>query len=71
MVHMTGCAGYFWGVQGYGACLTKANLDDLKRFVDDFAVRALLPAMEARVRALNHQVWSHDMQPASDLPLER
>ncbi|BDA40386.1 probable trafficking protein particle complex subunit 8 [Coccomyxa sp. Obi] len=43
---------------GYGACLTKANLDDIKRFLEDFAVRALLPAMEARVRALNHQVTS-------------
>ncbi len=43
-------------MQGHGACLTKGNLDDLKRFVEDFAVRALLPAMEARVRALNHQV---------------
>ena len=43
-------------VQGLGACLTMANLDDIKRFIEDFAVRALLPAMEARVRALNHQV---------------
>ncbi|KAK9916791.1 hypothetical protein WJX75_007099 [Coccomyxa subellipsoidea] len=43
---------------GYGECLTKANLDDIKRFLEDFAVRALLPAMEARVRALNHQVTS-------------
>lgn len=43
-------------VQGLGACLTQANLEDIKRFVEDFAVRALLPAMEARVRALNHQV---------------
>ena len=42
--------------QGLGACLTQANLEDIKRFVEDFAVRALLPAMEARVRALNHQV---------------
>lgn len=42
--------------QGLGACLTPANLEDIKRFVEDFAVRALLPAMEARVRALNHQV---------------
>ena len=41
--------------QGYGACLTKANLDDIKRFLEEFAVRSLLPAMEARVRALNHQ----------------
>lgn len=43
-------------VQGLGACLTMGNLDDIKRFIEDFAVRALLPAMEARVRALNHQV---------------
>ena len=43
-------------MQGLGACLTQANLEDVKRFVEDFAVRALLPAMEARVRALNHQV---------------
>lgn len=43
-------------VQGLGACLTQANLEDIKRFIEDFAVRALLPAMEARVRALNHQV---------------
>ena len=43
-------------MQGLGACLTMANLDDIKRFIEDFAVRALLPAMEARVRALNHQV---------------
>lgn len=43
-------------MQGLGACLTQANLEDIKRFVEDFAVRALLPAMEARVRALNHQV---------------
>ena len=43
-------------MQGLGACLTMSNLDDIKRFIEDFAVRALLPAMEARVRALNHQV---------------
>ena len=43
-------------VQGYGARLSKANLEDIRRFLEDFAVRALLPAMEARVRALNHQV---------------
>lgn len=43
-------------VQGLGACLTQANLEDIKRFIEDFAVRSLLPAMEARVRALNHQV---------------
>ena len=43
-------------MQGLGACLTQSNLEDVKRFVEDFAVRALLPAMEARVRALNHQV---------------
>ena len=43
-------------MQGLGACLTQANLEDIKRFIEDFAVRALLPAMEARVRALNHQV---------------
>ena len=43
-------------MQGLGACLTQANLEDIKRFIEDFAVRSLLPAMEARVRALNHQV---------------
>lgn len=42
--------------QGYGACLTKANLEDIRRFLEDLAVRALLPAMEARLRGLNHQV---------------
>ena len=52
-------------MQGLGACLTMANLDDIKRFIEDFAVRALLPAMEARVRALNHQV-SHPSQPHAD-----
>ena len=50
-------------VQGLGACLTQANLEDIKRFVEDFAVRALLPAMEARVRALNHQVGQPSRPP--------
>ena len=52
-------------VQGLGACLTQANLEDIKRFVEDFAVRALLPAMEARVRALNHQVIHPNCSPGS------
>ncbi len=51
--------------QGLGACLTQANLEDIKRFVEDFAVRALLPAMEARVRALNHQVIHPRCSPGS------
>ena len=52
--------------QGLGACLTMANLDDIKRFIEDFAVRALLPAMEARVRALNHQVSPNSSQLDAD-----
>ena len=42
--------------QGLGAALSSTNLQDLAAFVEDFAVRALLPAMETRLRTLNHQV---------------
>jgi hypothetical protein len=54
-------------VQGLGACLTQANLEDIKRFIEDFAVRSLLPAMEARVRALNHWVSIWKINFADDI----
>ncbi|KAK9825400.1 hypothetical protein WJX81_000447 [Elliptochloris bilobata] len=43
---------------GLGARLTGANQEALAACLQDLAVRSLLPALEGRVRALNHQVTS-------------
>lgn len=43
-------------MQGLGACLKEADTDAVRRFLEEFAVRALLPNLEARLRALNFQV---------------
>jgi len=43
-------------LQGLGACLKEADTDAVRRFLEEFAVRALLPNLEARLRALNFQV---------------
>ena len=39
-----------------GAALSDADLQGINQFLHDFAVRSLLPALEQRVRSLNHQV---------------
>ncbi len=46
--------------QGYGAALSVSDLDGLKRAMEDFAVRALIPHMELKVRSLSQQacLWS-------------
>ena len=45
-------------VQGLGACLKEADSDAVRRFLEEFAVRALLPNLESRLGALNSQVSS-------------
>ncbi|KAK9833051.1 hypothetical protein WJX74_005623 [Apatococcus lobatus] len=42
--------------QGYGAALSVSDVDGLKRSLEDFAVRALIPHLEMRVRNLSQQV---------------
>lgn len=41
---------------GLGACLSEGDLEGLSRCVHELAVRGVIPAMEARLRALNAQV---------------
>ena len=43
---------------GYGAALSVSDLDGLKRALEDFAVRALIPHMELKVRSLSQQACS-------------
>lgn len=42
--------------QGYGSSLSTSDMEGVARFLEEFAVRALLPHLEVRVRNLNHQV---------------
>ncbi|DBA74127.1 hypothetical protein WJX77_012500 [Trebouxia sp. C0004] len=42
--------------QGYGAGLSTNDMEGVARFLEEFAVRVLLPHLEVRVRSLNHQV---------------
>lgn len=42
--------------QGYGCSLSTSDMEGVARFLEEFAVRALLPHLEVRVRNLNHQV---------------
>lgn len=42
--------------QGYGAALSVSDVDGLKRSLEDFAVHALIPHLEMRVRSLSQQV---------------
>lgn len=42
--------------QGLGSNLSASNVKSLSRFVEDFAVRSLLPHMETRLRRLHQQV---------------
>jgi hypothetical protein len=55
--------------EGLGARLTAANLEDVRHFLEAFVVRSLLPSLEARVRALNHQVRIPGPGPAHLLTL--
>ena len=42
--------------QGYGASLSTTDMQSIAKFLEEFAVRVLLPYLEVRVRTLNHQV---------------
>lgn len=42
--------------QGYGAGLSTSDMEGVAKFLEEFAVRVLLPHLEVRVRNLNHQV---------------
>jgi hypothetical protein len=53
--------------EGLGAGLTAANLEDVRHFLEAFVVRSLLPSLEARVRALNHQARTPGPAPAEFL----
>lgn len=46
--------------QGYGAALSVSDVDGLKRSLEEFAIHALIPHLELRVRSLSHQVSSAD-----------
>ena len=53
--------------QGLGACLREADGEAVRRFVEELAVRALLPNLEARLRALNFQVCAAALGRRSDV----
>lgn len=42
--------------QGFGSSLSTSDMEGVARFLEEFAVRVLLPHLEVRVRNLNHQV---------------
>ena len=42
--------------EGYGSSLSTSDMEGVARFLEGFAVRALLPHLEIRLRNLNHQV---------------
>ncbi len=46
-------------LQGMGAALGSADLAAVRRFLEEFTVRSLLPHLEARLRAVNFQVGPH------------
>ena len=59
---VTSCRGQHCDEQGLGAALGGADLASVRRFLEEFTVRSLLPHLEARLRAVNFQVcrWQHD-----------
>ena len=56
--------------QGLGAALSSADLAAVRRFLEEFTVRSLLPHLEARLRAVNFQVPSAPL-PARNGPLAK
>ena len=48
-------------MQGLGAALSSADLAAVRRFLEEFTVRSLLPHLEARLRAVNFQVRAASM----------
>lgn len=53
------CLSLMWGScvsQGWGAAMTDADVAGIKAALEEFLVKALLPALQARVRGLHFQV---------------
>ena len=49
--------------QGYGSSLSTSDMEGVAKFLEEFAVRVLLPHLEVRIRNLNHQVLFGGKEP--------